>query len=93
MNRSELINRISARFNHLTKTDTQLSIDVLLETISNELASGKRIEVRGFGSFQTSIRPPRQARNPMTGEKVHVPEKRVPYFKPGKDLKEGVNRD
>jgi integration host factor subunit beta len=70
----------------------ELSVKELLELISGELARGQRIEIRGFGSFSLHFRPPRLGRNPKTGETVALPGKHVPHFKPGKELRERVNR-
>lgn len=90
MTRSELITRLAARFPQLTAKDAELSVKAILEGMSEALAKGDRIEVRGFGSFALNYRPPRQGRNPMTGETVPVPAKRVPHFTPGKELRERV---
>lgn len=90
MTKSELIATISGRFPHLTHTDTTLSIQTILDSMSDALANEDRIEIRGFGSFSLNVRPPRLGRNPKTGEKVHVPERRAPHFKPGLDLKNRV---
>ncbi len=91
MTRSELINILAKRLPYLHIKDAELSVSAILDAISNQLANGGRVEIRGFGSFQINIRPPRTARNPKTGEKVQVPAKAVPHFKTGKDLKEAVN--
>lgn len=91
MTRSELIDRLAARFSQLTRVDAELSVKTILEAISDHLAQGNRIEVRGFGSFSVHFRPPRLARNPKTGDRVPVPEKRVPHFKPGTELRDRVN--
>ena len=76
---------------HLAFHDVELSVKELLEQISQELARGERIEIRGFGSFSLHYRPPRIGRNPKTGESVALPGKYVPHFKPGKELRERVN--
>lgn len=91
MTRSELIDRLAARFSQLTRVDTELSVKTILDAISGHLAQGDRVEVRGFGSFSVHSRPPRLGRNPKTGERVPVPEKRVPHFKPGSELRDRVN--
>lgn len=87
MTKSELITIISERFPNLTHADTVMSIQVLLDGISDQLAAGGRVEIRGFGSFSINIRSARLGRNPKTGEKVLVPERHAPHFKPGLDLK------
>ncbi len=71
--------------------DVELSVKGLLEQMSSALASGERIEVRGFGSFSLRYRPPRTGRNPKTGDTVSLPAKYVPHFKPGKELRERVD--
>ena len=91
MNRSDLIGQLSAKQPHLTVTDAELSVRVLLAAISNQLANGKRVEIRGFGSFSVHTKPSRKGRNPKTGEQVAVPEKRVPHFKPGVELRQRVD--
>jgi integration host factor subunit beta len=91
MTKSELIEIISAKQKHLPAKDVELAVKQLLEIMSDALATGERIEIRGFGSFSLHFRPPRQGRNPKTGEAVAVGGKHVPHFKPGKDLRERVN--
>ena len=90
MTRSELIARLAAHFPQLTAKDAELSAKAILEGMSESLARGDRIEIRGFGTFALNYRPPRNGRNPMTGETVPVPAKRVPHFTPGKELRERV---
>ena len=91
MTKSELIEALARRQTHLAFHDVELSVKELLEQISQELARGERIEIRGFGSFSLHYRPPRMGRNPKTGESVALPGKHVPHFKPGKELRERVN--
>lgn len=91
MTKSELIELIAAKQSHLPAKDVELAVKQILEIMSDALAQGQRIEIRGFGSFSLHFRPPRQGRNPKTGETVSVPAKRIPYFKPGKELKELIN--
>ena len=91
MTKSELIAALSASQPQLQPRDVELAVKELLEQMSAALAAGERIEVRGFGSFSLHYRPPRIGRNPKTGEAVHVPDKFVPHFKPGKELRERVN--
>lgn len=91
MTKSELIILLAAKQPQLDYKDVELAVKELLEQMSAALASGERIEVRGFGSFSLHRRPPRVGRNPKTGDTVKVPEKRVPHFKPGKELRERVD--
>lgn len=92
MTKSELILLISSRFPQLTQEDITLSVKTLLGGMSEQLGKSNRIEVRGFGSFMINTRPARIGRNPKTGESVQVPEKHVPHFKPGKELKHLVDK-
>ena len=90
MTKSELIDLLSLKYSQLVSKDTELAVKTILDAMSQSLVSGERIEIRGFGSFGLNHRPPRQGRNPKTGEKVLVPEKYVPHFKPGKELRDRV---
>ena len=90
MTRSDLIDRLAAWPPQLTAKDVELAVKIILDALSSALAQGKRIEIRGFGSFSLNHRRPRQGRNPRTGEIVPVPAKRLPQFKAGKDLRERV---
>ena len=91
MTKSELINLLVATQPQLQTRDIELAVKELLEQMSAALATGERIEVRGFGSFSLHYRPPRVGRNPKTGATVQVADKFVPHFKPGKELRERVN--
>ncbi len=91
MTKSELIEIVANKQPHLAFKDVELSVKTLLEQMSEALATGERIEIRGFGSFSLHHRPPRIGRNPKTGESVALPGKYVPHFKPGKELRERVN--
>jgi integration host factor subunit beta len=91
MTRSQLINRLADKFPQLVAKDAEFAVRTILDAMSGTLAEGNRIEIRGFGSFALSHRPPRVGRNPKSGETVQVPEKRVPHFKPGKNLRERVD--
>jgi len=91
MTKSELIEVIAREQNHLAYRDVELAVKCMLEQMSQALATGDRIEIRGFGSFSLHYRPPRVGRNPKTGESVHLAGKYVPHFKPGKELRERVN--
>ncbi|GHE33972.1 integration host factor subunit beta [Vulcaniibacterium thermophilum] len=90
MTKSELIELLAQRQGHLKGEDVDLAVKALLEMMGGALASGERIEIRGFGSFSLHYRPPRMGRNPKTGESVALPAKHVPHFKPGKELRERV---
>lgn len=92
MTKSELIELLTRSQPHLAAHDVDLAVKELLEMVGEELARGQRIEIRGFGSFSLHFRPPRQGRNPKTGDAVALPGKFVPHFKPGKELRERVNR-
>lgn len=91
MTKSELIELIAERQSQLSVKDVELAVKTILEQMSQSLAAGERIEVRGFGSFSLHYREPRVGRNPKTGEKVQLPGKYVPHFKPGKEMRERVN--
>ena len=91
MTKSELIESIARNQKHLPAKDVELAVKHILELMSDALANGERIEIRGFGSFSLHYRPPRMGRNPKTGEAVALAGKYVPHFKPGKDLRERVN--
>jgi len=91
MTKSELIDVIAKEQSHLAYRDVELAVKCMLELMSQSLASGERIEIRGFGSFSLHYRPPRKGRNPKTGESVALVGKYVPHFKPGKELRERVN--
>ena len=91
MTRSDLVAQLAERFGQLTHRDTEFAVKTILDAMSAALAKGHRIEIRGFGSFSLHFRPPRQGRNPKTGETVALSGKYVPHFKPRKDLRERVN--
>ena len=91
MTKSELIERIAARQTQLSIKDVELAVKTILEQMSQALATGDRIEIRGFGSFSLHYREPRLGRNPKTGETVQLSGKYVPHFKPGKEMRERVN--
>lgn len=92
MTRSELVEELAARFSQLTHRDAEFSVKAILDAMHDALVRGHRIEIRGFGSFSISRRPPRMGRNPRSGESVAVSEKRVSHFKPGKALREAVDQ-
>ena len=91
MIRSELLQTLAQENPELRLEDVEVAIDTFFGQIADRLASGGRVELRGFGAFTTRQRDPRQGRNPRTGEAVEVPAKRVPFFKPGKDMRRVVN--
>ena len=91
MVKSELIAKIANVQDSLPLKDVELSVNHILECMSNALGRGERIEIRGFGSFSLHYRPPRKAHNPKTGARVHTEAKYTPHFKPGKELRERVN--
>lgn len=91
MTKSELIEIITREQMTLSQRDVELAVKCVIEQMSEALANGERIEIRGFGSFSLHYRPPRQGRNPKTGESVALDGKHVPHFKPGKELRDRVN--
>jgi len=90
MTKAELVDAV-AKKSELSKKDAEVIVQAVLDSIIFSLQGGEKVELRGFGSFRLRERASRQGRNPKTGEKVHVPAKKVPYFKPGKELKELIN--
>ena len=92
MTKAELVEEVS-RVSDLTKKHSEVIVDTVFQSIIDALHRGEKIELRGFGSFRLRKREPRKGRNPKTGDKVDVPPKRVPYFKPGKELKDLINKD
>ncbi|MCK6408600.1 integration host factor subunit beta [Thauera sp.] len=91
MTKSELIAQLAERFPQLVAKDADYAVKMIIDAMTDALARGDRIEIRGFGSFALNYRPPRTGRNPKSGEKVLVPEKYVPHFKAGKELRERVD--
>ena len=91
MTKSDLILQLAERFPQLVAKDADFAVKMILDAMSEALAKGDRIEIRGFGSFALNYRPPRVGRNPKSGDKVSVPEKWVPHFKAGKELRERVD--
>ncbi len=92
MVRSELAERLHGRFPKLTRGDIDAAIAVIIGGVAETLTAGGRVEIRGFGVFSLNHRPPRIARNPASGATVNVPAKWTPHFKPGKELREAVDR-
>ena len=93
MTKSELIERISLEQKQLSPKDVELAVKMVIEYMANSLSLGERIEIRGFGSFSLHYREPRRGRNPKTGDAVDLSGKYVPYFKPGKEMRERVNQN
>ncbi len=93
MIKSELVQRIAARNPHLYQRDVERIVNTILDEIVRALKEDNRVELRGFGAFSVRYRKARIARNPRTGEPVEVPEKKVPHFKTGKELRERLNAD
>ncbi len=92
MTKSELIDRIAAKQDQLSAKDVELAVKAIVERMAGVLSHGRRIEIRGFGSFSLHYRLPRVGRNPRTGIPVSLSGKYVPHFKPGKEMRERVNR-
>lgn len=92
MTRSELIDLIASQQTQLSTKDVELAVKLMIDHMAESLAVGERIEIRGFGSFSLHYREPRRGRNPKTGDSVELEGKYVPHFKPGKELRERVNR-
>ena len=90
MTKAELVEEV-ARISELTKKHSEIIVNTVFDSIIDALRKDEKIELRGFGSFRIRQRRSRQGRNPKTGDKVDVPAKRIPYFKPGKELKELIN--
>jgi integration host factor subunit beta len=90
MTKAELIEEVS-RVVEMTRKDSEVIVEAIFDSVVRALRTGDKIEIRGFGSFRTRQRQPRVGRNPKTGARVEVPAKRIPYFKPSKELKDLVN--
>lgn len=93
MIRSELLQELAKENPDLRTSDVERALDTFFDQIAARLAAGGRVELRGFGAFSTRERDARKGRNPRTGATVDVPEKRVPYFKPGKEMRARLNAD
>ncbi len=90
MTKAELIDEV-ARVVEMSRKDSEVIVETIFDSVVRALRSGEKIEIRGFGSFRTRQRQPRIGRNPKTGTRVEVPAKRIPFFKPSKELKDLVN--
>ena len=93
MIRSELLQKLASDNPELRAQEVEQVVDIFFNEIAQRLAEGGRVELRGFGAFSTREREARTGRNPRTGEAVDVPAKRVPYFKPGKEMRNALNGD
>jgi integration host factor subunit beta len=91
MTKSDLVEKLSEKVTTLTKKECEVIVDTVFENMKGALHRGEKIEIRGFGSFTVRVRRAKEGRNPKTGEKVAIPEKRIPFFKVGKELRELVN--
>ena len=92
MTRSDLIAALASRFPHLMAKDAEIAVKEIVDAVGRSLVQGRRVEIRGFGSFSLNYRPPRTGRNPKTGEQVLVPGKYSPHFKAGKELRERIDQ-
>ena len=92
MTKSDLVEKLSESLTSLTKKECEVIVDTVFLNMKDALHRGEKIEIRGFGSFTVRTRRAKEGRNPKTGEKVEVPSKKIPYFKPGKELKELINK-
>jgi len=90
LTKADLVDQVTA-LGDLTRRDSEIIVDVLFDSVIGALKSGDKIEIRGFGSFRTRQRNSRVGRNPKTGAKVEVPAKKVPFFKPSKELRDLIN--
>jgi integration host factor subunit beta len=91
MTKAELVDQVADKVD-LTKKQTEVIVNILFNSITEALSQGDKVELRGFGSFRIRSRNPREGRNPKTGDAVHIPAKRVPFFKAGKELREMVDK-
>ncbi len=91
MTKSDLVQKLSETVTALTKKECEVIVDTVFQNMKDALQRGEKIEIRGFGSFTVRVRRSKEGRNPKTGEKVFIPEKRIPFFKVGKELREMVN--
>jgi integration host factor subunit beta len=91
VNKSDLVDKVTERLSSLSHRDVEIIINQVFDSMTSSLSKGERIEIRGFGSFEVRTRKPRVGRNPKTGSTVDVGERRVPFFKVGKELRDRVN--
>ena len=90
MTKAELVDKVSKSMD-ISKKHTEIIVNTVIDSIISALQNGEKVELRGFGSFKIRHRKPRTGRNPKTGDKVDIPAKNIPYFKPGKELRDLVN--
>ena len=90
MTKADLVAKVASQIN-LTKKQTEVIVNTVFQSITESLSEGKKVELRGFGSFRIRNRNPRIGRNPKSGDKVNVPAKKVPFFKAGKELRDLVD--
>ena len=93
MNKSDLIEVIGKKLPNLAARDVEVIVNTIFDGMTDALTKGNRIEIRGFGSFEVRVRKPRVGRNPKTGASVNVEQRRVPFFKAGRELREKVDRE
>lgn len=93
MTKSDLVSVLNEKLSHLPYREVEIILDTIFDKMIEALSQGKRIEIRGFGTFEMRKRPSREGRNPKTGQKVSVSTRVVPFFKVGKELKERINRE
>ena len=92
MTKSELVTHVARSLPYVTREDAEIIVDVIFQSMAYALVRGDRIEIRGFGTFKVKNRPEREGRNLMTGEAAHIPAKKLPHFKVGKELHERINK-
>lgn len=91
MTKSQLIERLTEKMPHINKKDAMILVNLVVDSMCEGLKKEGRVEIRGFGSFQVRVRRAREGRNPKTGQLVHISEKKVPFFKVGKELRDRLN--
>ncbi len=91
MTKAELIDALVEKMGRLTKKEAEMIVNIVFGSVADSLATGDKVELRGFGSFKVKSRRSREGRNPKTGDKVHVVAKKVPFFKSGKELRDRIN--
>ena len=91
MTKSELVEAVSSKVTSFSRKDIEVIIDTLFESMTDSLAKGGKVEIRGFGSFKIKERSGRQGRNPKSGENIFIDSKKIPFFKAGKEIKERIN--
>ena len=92
MTKTELVTHVAGRLPYMTREDAEIIVDTIFDRMADALARGDDVEIRGFGSLRAKNRRAREGRNPKTGESVHIPAKKLPLFKIGKDLQERINQ-